>query len=185
MYYVLECYGPADQDRAAIGGVRNFEVNWRLARPLETVPPRPIVVELNPEFPGIMMPMFDKGILLFSNPMVTSIRNAGVDNIEVFDALVIDPGSGQRYEDYKAVNIVGAVAAADLPKSEYAAPSGTAMVDTDFDSLAIDEAKAGGHLMFRLAEAVTAIVIHERVKSQLEQDGIPYLNFVPPADWMG
>lgn len=184
-YYVLECYGPEDQDRAALGGVRNFEVNWRLARRLEVKPPRPIVVELNPDFPGVMLPMFDKGILLFSNAMVTSIRNAGVDNIEVFDALVLDPATGQQYEDYKAVNIVGAITAADLPNSEYAAPSGTALVDTDFDRLAIDEAKAGGHVMFRLAEAVTAIVIHKRVKAQLEQDGIPYLNFVPPVDWIG
>jgi hypothetical protein len=185
VYFVLECYGPEDQDRAALGVVRNFEANWRLARRLETEPPRPIVVELNPDFPGIMLPMFDKGILLFSSAMVASVQNAGVDNIEVFDTLVVDPTNGQQYDEYKAVNIVGAIAAADLSKSEYSAPSGTALVDTDFESLAIDETKAGGQLMFRLAEAVTAIVIHERVKAQLERDRIPFLDFVAPADWMG
>ena len=148
-------------------------------------PPTPVLVDLNTDFPGIMMPMFDKGVLLFTKPMLASIEAAGVDNLETFDAILHDPATGQKYNNYKAINIVGAVAAANLGESEFEAPSGSPIVDVDFDSLVIDEKKAGGLLMFRLAECVTAIMIHERVKKQLEADEIPYLDFVEPKDFIG
>jgi hypothetical protein len=108
-----------------------------------------------------------------------------VDNLDVYDARLFDPQDGKTIDNYKAVNIIGAVAAADLGKSDYSAPSGTALVDTDFDSLVIDEKKAKGLLMFRLAECVTAIVIDERVKQQLARDRIPHLDFLDPKDWIG
>jgi hypothetical protein len=185
MHFVLACYGPPDRDRAAIGIVRNTKVNWQLGRRFTDPPPSPVVVDLNQDFPGILLPMFDKGILLLADEMVASLRAGGVDNLDLYDTRLFDPQNGQTYYNYKAVNIIGAVAAADLGKSNYSAPSGTALVDTDFDSLAIDEKKAKGLLMFRLAECVTAIIIDERVRQQLERDKIPYLDFLDPKDWMG
>ncbi len=185
LYYVLACYGPADQDRAAIGQVRNTKLNWQMGQRFASPPPSPVQVDLNPDFPGIMLPMFDKGVLLFAQPMLESIEAAGVDNLETFSAILHDPQSGNRFDNYKAINIVGTVAAANLGESQFTAPSGTPIVDVDFDSLAIDEAKAGSLLMFRLAECVTAIIIHDRVKQQLERDGIPHLNFVDPKDFVG
>jgi hypothetical protein len=184
-YYVLGCFGPADQDRAGIGDILNTEVPWQTGRRFETPPPTPVEVTLNPEFPGIMVPMFDSGILLLSDPMLAAIRSAGVDNLDTYDAVIRDPATGKSYTNYKAVNIIGVVACADLSKSTYRAPSGSALVDTDFDSLAIDEKKTGGALMFRLAECVTAIVIHAKVRKALESKGIEYLDYYDPKDWVG
>ena len=185
MYYILACFGPDDQDRAAIGNVVNTKVNWQLGRRFEQSPPTPVLVDLNPEFPGMLMPMFDKGILLFTEQMLRSVRAAGVDNLDVYDAVLRDPNSGTTYDTHKAINIIGTIAAADLDQSVWEAPSGTPLVDTDFDSLSIDERRTRGARMFRLAECVTAIVIHERVKNQLVHDGIPYLDFVEPRDFVG
>jgi hypothetical protein len=98
---------------------------------------------------------------------------------------LIDPVAGKTYSDYKAINIIGLVAAADLSKSKYHAPSGTPLIDTDFDSLAIDESKARGLLMFRLAESVNAIVVHESVRAHIEKHNIPHIDFVEPSQWIG
>ena len=185
MHVVLACYGPDDQDRAAIGMVRNTALNWQLGRRFAEPPPVPVEVDLNPEFPGILLPMFDKGILLFSDAMLSSVRAAGVDNLDVYSASLSDPASGVTHTGYKAVNNIGTVAAANLAESDFQAPSGSPLVDTDFDSLVIDEERAKGLLMFRLAECVTAIIIDERVMQRLNQDRIPYLDFVDPRSWIG
>ena len=117
--------------------------------------------------------------------MLSSVRAAGVDNLDVYSASLSDPASGVTHTGYKAVNIIGTVAAANLAESDFQAPSGSPLVDTDFDSLVIDEERAKGLLMFRLAECVTAIIIDERVMQRLNQDRIPYLDFVDPRSWIG
>jgi hypothetical protein len=184
-HYVLACYGPDEEDPNTIGEIVNTEVSWQLGARLPQPPPVPVLIDLDPQFPGIMMPMYDCGILVFSKPMVAALESAGVDNLEVFPAILRDPESGAEYRDYFAVNIVGLVAAADLGQSEYEAPSGTPIVDVDFDSLVIDEKRAGDLLMFRLAECITAIIIHERIKQALEAAKIPHLDFLPPEEWIG
>ena len=59
------------------------------------------------------------------------------------------------------------------------------MIDTDFDGFTIDETKIGDLLMFRMAECITAILVHEKVRRGLERHAIPYLDFYEPADWIG
>lgn len=185
MYYLLGCFGPRDRDRAGIGDVLNTAVSWRTGHRFEAPPPVPVQVDLNPESPGVMVPMFDSGILLFSNRMLEALTDAGVDNLDAYDAVIRDPATGKSWNDYKAVNIVGVVACADLSESKWDAPSGSPLVDTDFDSLAIDERKPGGALMFRLAECVTAIVVDEKVRKSLEEHHVEYLDFTEPANWVG
>jgi hypothetical protein len=186
-YYVLECYGPEDADRAAIGRIRTrLPESWRLGRPFQTPPATPIEVELNPDdLPGLLMPYFSSGIELMSNEMLAVLRAAGVDNLDVYDAVVIDPIEGRRYTNYKAVNVIGVLAAADLGKSKWSSTSSRALIDADFESLVVDESRTYGFLMFRLAECVSALIIHERVKSALENAEIKYLDFVEPAEWFG
>lgn len=186
MYFMLECYGPDEEDMAAIGNWPHFDgVNWNLGRIITKPIPTPVIVELDPQFPGLMMPMFDSGVLLFSDEMIKVLHKLGVDNFQCFDAVVKDTINNVEYKNYKVINIVGVVAAADLGKSSYEAHGGAALIDTDFDSLVIDVNKAKGQYMFRLAEAVNGIVIHERVKKGLEAQGIQHLDFVPPEEWIG
>jgi hypothetical protein len=182
LYYLLECYGPPDQERAAIDRVPEG-ISWNRGVRFENPVPEPLEVVLDGD--GILMPMFNRGVLLFSDDLVLAIREAGVDNIDCYATVLVDPIGNKRYTNYKAVNIVGLVAAADLTKSQYSMPSGRPLIDTNFDSLAIDDSKARGLLLFRLAECVSAIVIHSRVREAVEQRGIPYLAFVEPANWFG
>jgi hypothetical protein len=183
-YYVLECYGPDDEEMAAVEEVVGLEdVMWNLGRPLTDKLDEPIEVKMDPSG-GLMMPMFDRGILLFSDELIEALKSAGVNNLECYQVVLVNEQSHERWRDYKAVNIIGLVAAADLGASVYR-PHGRPVIDVDFDSLAIDESKARGFLMFRLAENVSAIVVHKSVKQAVEEKGIRHLDFVEPQDWMG
>jgi hypothetical protein len=159
-------------------------VSWisgaRIAAPV----PTPIHVDLYTDEGDAMVPMFEMGVLMFRDDMIAALEAAGVDNLDLYDAVIHDREGGREYRDYKVVNIVGAVSCADLGASKHVA-HGEPIVDVDFDSLVIDEDKAGNLLMFRLAECITGIVIHEKVKLALETAGIPDLYYLPPDQWVG
>jgi len=181
VYYLLECFGPDDQERAAIDTVPRG-IYWNRGARFEEPVPDPLEVILDGD--GLMMPMFNRGILLFSDELVKVVREAGVDNIDTYNAVLVDPVGGKRHTNYKAVNIIGLVAAADLAASKYHAPSGRPLIDTDFDALVIDEQRAHGLLMFRLAESVNGIVVHSIVREKVEKAGIRHLNFIEPESWV-
>ena len=69
--------------------------------------------------------------------------------------------------------------------SKSKATGGGPLIDVDFESVTIDETKARDLLLFRLAECVSGIVVHERVKSLSERRGVVGLDFVRPEDWAG
>lgn len=188
MYFILE--------KKAIGDLRNLTsigrgpllppaINFMAGVPFDPAPalPLPLRYELDPEAHGQMPWFFDAGGPLMHNRMVAALHSAGVDNIAVYDALVVHPVKGREWKDYKAVNIIGRVAAADLTKSVVDPAEPLKMVAAKFDKLVLDPAKAHGLLMFRLAEKLSAIVVHEKVKQQIEADRIGPLGFIPPEDW--
>ena len=55
----------------------------------------------------------------------------------------------------------------------------------DFFSLSVDEVKAKDLLLFRLAENVTAVLVHEQVKSAVEASGITNLTWFKSESWAG
>ena len=184
-YYMLGCFGPLDQDSTEIHRIPKLDgVSWLKGARISAPVPRPIRLYLDPEQPGILLPMYYKGVLVFSDAMIAALQGAGVDNLELFEAVLVNPFQGKEHTDYKVANIVGVIAAADLAKSKHIA-YGAPLFDVDFDSLFIDESKSRGALMFRLAENITGIVIHEQVKKSLEKAQIPYLNLTLPEKWLG
>jgi hypothetical protein len=181
---MLECYGPDDKERAGIDDVQGVDdVNWMLGRRIAGPLPAPIKITLDAD-DGLMMPMFYRRILLFRDDLIVALKAAGVDNLDLYDTVLTNPKTGDIFTNYKAVNIIGIVAVADLSKSKYEA-HGLPLIDVDFDSLVIDESQARDLLMFRLAECVSGIVVHEGVKKVVEQHRIPHLDWIEPSDWVG
>ncbi len=184
MYFKLRSDYPMDDD----GGYYMPEdgidfdgvASWALGRRFTRPPPDPIRIALVPiqGFTGEPPPMFDRYMCLMNEDMVTALRGCGVDNLDVYRAVLVDDVNAREFR-YFAVNILELVAAADLGKSRWSSFDGDARLDTHFESLALDPAKAGGRLMFRLAEDTAAIVVHEKVKQALETAGIPNLRFLP------
>ncbi len=182
MYFKLDHDYPMDdnggyympEDGIDFDGVES----WALGRPFERPPPDPIRIELVPVsgFSGEPAPMFDGYMCLMSEPMVAALRQCGVDNIDTYPALLVDSVNDRQFR-YLAVNILGLVAAADLTQSEWSNFDGAPRLDTHFDTLVVDPAKARGHLIFRLAEDTGSIIVHAKVKQALETAGIPMLLF--------
>lgn len=184
-YVMLECWEDDElPPHVTLQDVPEFEdVSWISGAliPRERVP-QPLRLVVEGEEEDIVPPILDEGIPLWRDDVIAAVRSAGVDNFETFDVELLDARTNTSLGNYKAVNVIGLVAAADLKKSKFTA-HGPPLVDVDFDSVAIDQAKARDLAMFRLAECVTAVVIHERVKRALS--AIQGLNFVPPKEWIG
>jgi hypothetical protein len=62
--------------------------------------------------------------------------------LQIFDAIIEDPITGVKYTNYKAFNVIGVVSAANMDKSILTGTSDSRMIDTDFESIVIDEEKA-------------------------------------------
>jgi hypothetical protein len=184
-YYVMVCEG-AHPVMPLAHGPLDYRDNWMGGRLVTESPPQPLVYTLDPDYGGSPKAMYDaEAIPVVREDVITALRVAGVDNVQYFDALVRDPKSGKEYLDYKAFNVVGVVECANMAESELMGTSESEVGDVDFHALVIDESKALGLLLFRLAEAVSAIVVHEKVKEAIEAAGIPGFVFYGPGEWSG
>ena len=191
-YYVLMCFTPWFTKSASLGPAPQVAgvSSWIKGQLIDTPVPQPLPFTVEPDEddrepdePGVLLEMYQDSYVLMTKRLVDALQEAGVDNLQLFDAVISDPRTGMVSADYKVVNVVGVVACADLGKSTYTT-SGAPLIDVSFDSLAIDEKRAGGLLLFRLAESLSAIIVHERVKSHLLAKGFDMLTFRDPAKYV-
>lgn len=182
MYYQLTTEGP--DDRATIGVYPDLPLSfsWVGGRRFESPPPLPLRFELYRDGGTRMPAFFVPTIPLMRIDLLAALRAAGVDNIDDYSARVLIPHTGVESPEYVAVNIIGVVKAADLSQSSFVAPSGRPTIDVDFDSLVVDEVAAGDRLLFRLAEAVSAILVHDKVRQAVEPLQFPMLKFRPISE---
>lgn len=126
-------------------------------------------------------------IPLMTRRLVAALQKSGIDNLQTYDTTLINPlGDNPPPPDhYLAVNVVGLVAAADLGASKTNPAVPEDKISMDFYSLAVDAAKARNHLMFRLAENISAVLVHEHVRKTVEAAGINTLSWFKPEEWAG
>ncbi len=141
------------------------EVAWTMGVRCPYPVQEPIQCVLEPGS-GAVMPDLIPSSPLFSQRFVDILRGAGIRNLDIYDAEVIDRERGRTYTHYKAVNIIGRVSCADLEKSEYVPGHKPPLME--FEKLVIDESKTMGLPLFRLAEAVQFILVSEAVKQAIE-----------------
>jgi hypothetical protein len=165
------------------------KVDWYYWRqgcsiPNSEVIPNPINFSLKPmsqwasDHSPHMPSYLEAAVPLLRDDLIQALIECGVDNLETYPVAIRDPDNGETYTNYKAVNIIGLMTAADMKKSNATIhPGGPALIDVDFDGLVIDEKKAGGELFFRLAESTNGIMAHERVKNHLLEKGFTDLAF--------
>lgn len=152
--------------------------------PKTQVIPDPIKFSLKKQSPwasdhGSHMPSYlEAAAPLFRDDLIAALRAFGVNNFEAYNVAIFDPDNGQTYTNYKAINIIGLIAAADMDKSNATVhPNGLPLGDVDFDGLVIDETKTHGEWFFRLAESTNAIIVHKRVRDYLLEKGFNDLVF--------
>jgi len=163
--------------------------NWLNGTYLDINVPGPILYDLEEdeydEVPNVRTLSKGMPIPYMRNDLYDALVAVGVDNLQVFDAVIRDLKRGLEYENYKSFNIVGKVSAADMDASSMMGTSDTTMVGADFDRLVMDESKCQDLLLFRLAENITAIIVDEVVKNEIEKRGIEGVFFYPSGEWAG
>jgi hypothetical protein len=119
-----------------------------------------------------------------SDRFYEALRKTGVDNLDVYDAVLVNKAENVTIKGYKAFNVIGLVAAADLGQTKFSPENPSRLIDASIDSLAIDAKKAKGLLLFRLAEYAGAVIVHASLKNALEKIDFPYLVFNEPKEFI-
>jgi hypothetical protein len=154
---------------------------WIMGRRFATPPKEPVVVEIQEDNEeSVLLPFFGTATLM-SNEFYDALREAGVDNLDVYEARLQSEDGSVVIEGYKAFNLIGAVQAADLSKTIFNDPTGSRLMDAGIERLEIDPAKARELLMFRLAEYLPAVIVHEKIKRAIEAKGFPHIVFREPS----
>jgi len=127
--------------------------------------------------------------ILYSNPplfrddLIHNITEFGIENINTYNAAVLDPDDGSVHTNYKAVNIIGLISAADMALSAAKVHDGVPLIDVDFDGLVVDKKKALGVMIFRLAESTNAVMVHQNLRDYLLEKGFRNdIDFHEPKD---
>jgi hypothetical protein len=189
-YYALECIKYRGGYLRRIGtypALEEITGPWIEGRRLDVAVSTPLRFELDPRVKG-EMPVFFKAsnIPLMREDLLFALRDLGVDNIEDYPAEIVDPETRETWSDYRAINVVGVVSATDLSQSEYLATD-PPIIDVLFERLAIDAERAGGALLFRLAENLSALIAHHRLKEGIgaRKSDFPHVQFIEPEEWAG
>jgi hypothetical protein len=126
---------------------------------------------------GAALPEFQSSHCLMSLRLVEALKGAGIDNLQVFPAVLKDAKTGAERKDFAVVNVVGLVAAADMKSSESLALGGGQV----FTKLVVDDTKPHALLMFRLAESLIDVVVHDSIADVLRAGEFHGLLLKPAA----
>jgi hypothetical protein len=147
-------------------------LSFILGHPIAETMPKPLVfkVDNTQDYPplhflGRMIPVMSKGL-------VDALITLGIDNLQLFEAVLLNEETGEEWKNYFAVNIIGIIACADLTLSEstkIAERPGSAPALHMFEELVINFGATRGALMFRLAESPGEILIHGSLLDALER----------------
>jgi hypothetical protein len=183
-YFMLECLDP---DNGYLATVEYYDDRyWNAGRRFNEELQAPITALIKMRKNSILPELNDASLPIMTRRLYEVINKGGVSNLDVYPVILLDKDSGKLLSnDYLAFNIIGLISAADMEKSEFDPNQTDRLIAMNIDSLTIDESKTRGALMFRLAEAVNGIVIHESVKYAIEATGIETLTFIPPEEWVG
>lgn len=155
---------------------------WISGAKLPVAVPRPIVYTIEEGDEGEMGAYINAAAPLMSRALVETLQQAGVDNLELHEALIREEVGGREYRDYWAVNVVGLIAAADKARSSTSSLEG---LGTWVHKLVLDEQATRGALLFRLREGPSKIVVHRSVKDAIQAEGLPLLQFIAAEDFSG
>lgn len=186
MYYMMHCFSPKERDNAMLTYSPDDPLrSWAEGARFDDAPPEPVRAEVKKGYTGNMAEFWDDPVPLMTTRLHEALMAAGVSNLDTYKAVIYDPATKSIFDNYVAFNIIGTIAAADLSRSEFDPSEPERMIAMDFRSVVIDPKRTGGALLFRLAESVNAIVVHESVKRHLEAAGIDTLTFIAPEEWAG
>jgi len=191
-YYVFIGYGDDTCAKISKGpDLPSAYNNWRSGHIIKANIPEPLRYEIHEDDEGVMRPFFSaESQPLMSDGILEILFKCGVDNLDTYRAEIVETRTEKIHVDYKAVNIIGLVAAAGEESETKSLGLGPddSLVSSWFEKLVISETKAHGFLMFRMAESVSIVIVHRKIKEAVENANLPgvdKLDFIHPARWKG
>ncbi|WP_437833865.1 imm11 family protein [Sorangium sp. So ce1153] len=186
MYFVLQNPVDPSETLADFRPDPRFRASWLTGARFSSAPPNPLELTWVPENEhGRRVAYYVHGPVLMAKRLIAALEEVGVDNLDTYPVMIRSTKGAPDCHDYLAVNIIGAMDAADMEKSIVLdAPDGP-MITVIFESLVIDEQKAAGHLLFRLAQSASTVLVHEKVASHLRARSELGLTLLDPADYVG
>lgn len=184
-YYILSVdYTYGGREPMMLGSMPQLpeddEDDWMFGQPFTVEPEQPIFVSIREDNENLTPLNFYKNPQVASKAFVDALVEAGVDNIVTYDVVLRSRTEPSITVDgYKAINIIGLVKAAG-PGTVYLSDS--RIGDASMKNVELEPRSIKGLYMFRLAESMRTIVVHEKVKQHLEAKGFEDLIFTEPSD---
>lgn len=136
-YWILENPVPPGSNRANFLPYSDFVNSWISGSEFDSAPPKPIELIWNPENEsGIRKSFYSGSPTLMLKDMATTLHEAGVDNLATYPVAIKSQTNDDVCLDYVAVNILGALAVANMEESVII-DEGSGMIDVIFGSLVI------------------------------------------------
>ncbi len=107
---------------------------------------------------------------VMSDRLLKVLREAGVENLQTFEARLENRATREAWTGFQAVNILGTIECADRSQSEYSELGGGLL---SFSWLVVDPERTNGALFFRLAESPDVIIAHRKVGDFLYRPEFP------------
>ena len=114
--------------------------------------------------------MLGDSIPIVSNTLLEVLKNAGVDNLQIFPALLINPTTKEQWDNYFAFNVIGMLDAANMDQSKFdEIMEGDDHVPAlvDFEDIVLDRSKTYDLRMFRIIQSPEIIFVRENVIAAL------------------
>lgn len=151
--------------------------NWMLARKFSATVEEPVEAVVIPDNEdGILLPIYGVPQVMRKD-LYEILLSVGVDNIDVYQAILRREDGTIVSNDYIAYNILGAVKAASSG-TLFSPENPSRMVDASFEKIVIDTRRTMEFLLFRLAESIRTVVVHAKVKTAIEARKIPNIMFI-------
>lgn len=186
MHYIMYSHTPLGEDTAQLNRTDGRYEAWLTGArfPDSDQPPRPLRLQYDPRAEGsFVCELYQAPAVLMSTRLVQVLKAAGADNMDIYPVTITNTATNETYDTHVAVNIIGTVKAADLGRSEFDERVPERLMSAAFDKLVIDDGAVCGLLLFRLAENLGAIVVHESVADRVRAEGWDTIRFMEPEEW--
>ena len=175
MPYVV--YRSLTEDSVLLNQVSHLDQDLGLGRKLPPTFTVPVEFEVDLTSEGRRMSsLFVIPAFLVHKKVYEALLTAGIDNVDPYPAVIRSEDTGQQWDDYLFLNVVGLIACADLPNSDYAELGPGINV---IDRVAIRADQVPSADIFRLVEDHLTIVVSDRVHDQLIAAGFNDIHFEP------
>ena len=177
MYYKL--INDQDPTRGYIAKVKNKHITLQTGNVVTkdeiSALTLPWPFSLNPGFHELNLIDYYGSAKLMSKKFIDTLKSVGVDNLQTFEADITNKKTGEKVEDYYAVNIVGLVSCVVEDQS-----TSTPLADVEYIfDLVIDLVRVKGFNIFRLAETRIDVVVSEKVANAIKAGNFTGIELEP------